>query len=58
MIVGELRMICEGCKGKEFRLVWYKALIEEDKPINIYQCKQCKRIVLCTTDCEYSDYEV
>lgn len=48
-------MKCKDCKGEDWELIWFRALIEEDKPLNMYQCRNCKRIVMASSDWHDSD---
>ena len=46
---GELKM-CD----HDYELKWYKALVEEGTPINLYQCRKCKDITMDTEEHMFS----
>jgi len=48
---------CKTCHHTDWELVWFRALIEEGKPLNLYQCINCKRVVIATEDWKESDGE-
>lgn len=52
---GPLKGSFQDCGGEEWELVWFKALMEEGRPVNMYQCKRCKRIVMATERAPNSD---
>jgi len=51
-------MICKECSNDDWELVWFGALKEEGSHVNIYQCKDCKRIVMTTETWLHSNEEV
>ena len=52
------QMICKECSNDDWELVWFGALKEEGSHVNIYQCKDCKRIVMTTETWLHSNEEV
>lgn len=47
-------MECKTCESTDWELVWYKALVEEGTTLSLYQCKNCKRVVMASEDTRYS----
>jgi hypothetical protein len=39
-----------------YELKWFKALVEEGKPVNMYQCTKCKDILMDTEEHMYATY--
>ena len=36
------------CGSEDWELVWVNTLREEGPPVNMYQCRTCKRVVMAT----------
>jgi len=44
-----MNCIAEG-RSHRWRLVWFRAVIEEGKTVNLYQCTECMEIVMDTEE--------
>ncbi len=43
------------CGGKKWELIWFSARMEGENPVNLWQCRTCKRIVMATDEYQQSD---
>ena len=51
-------MECKKCHCVDFEIVWGSALVEEGMPVHMYQCENCKRVVMASDDWEESTNKV
>ena len=48
---------CKKCHCEDWELIWFRALMEEGLAVNMYQCKNCMRVVMATEEWKESDQE-
>lgn len=51
-----VEMICKECHGWTWDLVWSYALKEEATDVHMWQCKNCKRVVMASDNTAESEH--